>query len=269
MKNKLNYSLLINYKHHVLTLLFIAMIPSMSFSQSAQEIFLESIDNTDPENIEMITTLVIEDANKRQRIRKIASSRKKFGTSQKMILKFIEPPDVRGTSMLVFDHADLTDEMWIYMPAIQKVRRIISADKGKNFMGSEFSNADMSKPNFEDFQFSKLANEVLDGRDCYKLELVCKNPKTSKEMGYNRQEIWISKSDMLSRKIIYFDKHNKPKKKQTLENYKMMGKDKFFAYNRVMENLKNHRTSYMNVVKIQSGSQLAESEFRPEQLSKP
>ena len=65
---------------------------------------------------------------------------------EKRIIRFIEPADVRGTSMLVFDNKNSADEMWIYLPALKKTRRIVTSEKGKSFMSSEFSNADMSLP---------------------------------------------------------------------------------------------------------------------------
>jgi len=243
-------------------------MPLGSFSQSPKEIYLESVQKTDAENIEMISTLIIEDASKRQRIREVASSRKKFGSTQKMILKFLSPPDVRGTAMLVFDHPDRSDEMWIYMPALKKVRRIVSAEKGKSFMGSEFSNADMSKPNPDDYKYKLITSEQINGEDYFVLELTCIDSKISKELGYLRKEVWISKSSKLASKTIYYNKHNKAIKQQTIKDYKRVGDSKYFAQSFVMKNLKNRRTSYLKVNKLQSGSQLSENMFKPEKLAK-
>jgi hypothetical protein len=41
--------------------------------------------------------------------------------------------------------------MWLYMPALRKVRRIVSSEKSKGFMGSEFADADITKPVLIDF----------------------------------------------------------------------------------------------------------------------
>ena len=76
---------------------------------------------------------------------------------------FTSPADVRGTAMLIYDYENKDDDMWIYMPAIRKIRRIVSSEKGKNFMGSEFTNADMSKPNMNDFDYRILSSETYSG----------------------------------------------------------------------------------------------------------
>ena len=54
--------------------------------------------------------------------------------------------------MLVVDNKNQADEMWIYLPALKKTRRIVSSEKGKSFMSSEFTNADMSSPALSDFE---------------------------------------------------------------------------------------------------------------------
>ena len=53
--------------------------------------------------------------------------------------------------MLIVDNKDVQDDMWIYLPALKKTRRIVSTEKGKSFMSSEFSNADMSSGSNSDF----------------------------------------------------------------------------------------------------------------------
>ena len=39
---------------------------------------------------------------------------------EKRFIRFIEPADVRGTSMLIVDNKNSADEMWIYLPALKK-----------------------------------------------------------------------------------------------------------------------------------------------------
>ena len=51
--------------------------------------------------------------------------------------------------------------MWIYLPALRKVRRIVSSEKGKSFMGSEFSNADMSAPKLDDYAYNYLEQKLM------------------------------------------------------------------------------------------------------------
>ena len=52
--------------------------------------------------------------------------------------------------------------MWIYLPALKRTRRIVSNEKGKSFMSSEFSNADMTSPSLSDF---KISHSPASGQD--------------------------------------------------------------------------------------------------------
>src|SRR5512136_192403 len=98
--------------------------------------------------------LSIVEKNGAARNRTIAMTTKSYQDGlEKRFIKFIEPADVRGTAMLVIDNKDISDEMWIYLPALKKTRRIVSSEKGKSFMSSEFSNADMASPSISDFTY--------------------------------------------------------------------------------------------------------------------
>jgi hypothetical protein len=249
--------------------LCLLLLADNSFAQTAREIFLTSIRQTDPENMEMISMLTIEDANQQQRIRTITSARKRFGSTQKMLLRFLSPPEVRGTAMLVFDHSEKNDEMWIYMPALNKVRRIISSEKGKSFMGSEFSNADMSKPNPADYEYEKLPDEFLDGKECYVLDLAAREADIARELGYHRKKIWIDKKTFLTQKIVFFDRAGQALKMASFTRYEQINPGRFLALSMKMENLINHRKSFLEVDKVQAGCELSSYRFVPEKLPNP
>ena len=106
-------------------LLALAICFTKTQAQTAIEIMKISTEKVDMENLEMLSTLTILDAKGRKRVRKITTARKQFGSTCKMIMKFIEPADVKGTGLLVYDHENKSDDMWIYMPALRKVRRIV------------------------------------------------------------------------------------------------------------------------------------------------
>ena len=131
----------------ILLLVALIITNSVVFAQTAKEISDKATEVIDFEAMEMTLTLKIYDAKERERIRQVTTASKKFGEINKTIMKFTAPAEVKGTAMLIYDYENKDDDMWIYMPAIRKIRRIVSSEKGKNFMGSEFTNADMSKPN--------------------------------------------------------------------------------------------------------------------------
>jgi len=57
---------------------------------------------------------------------------------------FHDPADVKGSALLTFSHKTESDDQWLYLPALKRVKRIASADKSGAFMGSEFAYEDLS-----------------------------------------------------------------------------------------------------------------------------
>lgn len=232
-------------------------------SQTGQEISKKSLDAIEVGSMEMISTIHIRDAKGNDRVRQITSASKTFGDVTKMLIKFIAPSDVKGTAILVFDYKKKNDNMWIYMPALRKVRRIVSSEKGKSFMGSEFTNADMSNPTISDFEYTTLGSETYEGKNCWKIESKCMTEAIQNENGFSKRISFIDKTNYLCYKVEYYDFNGKLHRVQSIENYKKQQNGKYFAYKMTMENVQTKRKSEMNIDKFQIGSQLPESAFAP------
>ncbi|PYM03363.1 MAG: RND transporter, partial [Candidatus Rokuibacteriota bacterium] len=77
--------------------------------------------------------------------------RKTFGTSKlqpngidnRRMVRFLSPPDVKGTVTLLVEHSDTDDDIWIYLPALKKVRRLVASNKKDSFVGTDFSYGDV------------------------------------------------------------------------------------------------------------------------------
>ena len=62
---------------------------------------------------------------------------------------FERPRDVKGTALLNFTHKTGTDDQWLFLPALKRVKRISSANKSGSFMGSEFAFEDITSQEVE------------------------------------------------------------------------------------------------------------------------
>ena len=230
-----------------------------------REIMQKSRDASKLDGMEAISTLKIYDAKGRERVRQTSMASKLFenGTTEKRIIRFLSPAEVKGTGMLIYDYDERNDDMWIYMPALRKTRRIISNEKSKSFMGSEFSNADMSAPSLEDFDYTVTGSDLVGGTDCWIVEVVPVNEDIMDEVGYDRQLAWIGKQDFVFRKAEYYDEDDELFKKMISSDVRQMdtsGK-KYIATRMEMSNLQNGRKSVMTIEKIQYNPDVKEEYF--------
>ncbi|MGM0472790.1 MAG: outer membrane lipoprotein-sorting protein, partial [Bacteroidota bacterium] len=141
----------------MITIIFnLGMLAAVS-GQDPREIIENSHEAVKVSSFEAVSTLTITDSRGNQRVRRntMASMSLPDGT-EKRIIKFLSPPEVKGTGILIFDYPEKSDDMWIYLPALRKTRRIVSREKSNSFMGSEFSNADMTAPGLDDFSYELL-----------------------------------------------------------------------------------------------------------------
>ena len=253
---------------HILISISLMLIAIGGLSQTASEISENASNTIDIEAMEMSLTLKIYDPKGRERVRQITTASKSFGEINKTIMKFTAPADVKGTAILIFDYDEKDDDMWIYMPAIRKNRRIVSSEKGKSFMSSEFTNADMSKPKMSDFNYKILSSETYNGHICWKIETSCKNEDIEDENGFSKKIAWIEKNTNLCYKIEFYDIDGELHKIQSINQYKEQSNGKYFAFYMEMENKQNGRKSVMIIDEFQIGSALPESKFAPAMMDK-
>ena len=240
--------------------------------QGAREIMEKARDAARIRGLEAVSTLRIYDARGRERVRQTSMASREFdnGATEKRIIRFLSPAEVKGTGMLIYDYEEKNDDMWIYMPALRKTRRIVSSEKGKSFMGSEFNNADMSAPNLDDFEYSILGSEPFDGTDCWVIEVIPEDEDIMDEMGYDRRIAWIGKTDYVQRKSEYYNEDDELFKLLRSTNVKAIdpaGK-KFMAMHMEMENRENGRRSVMTMDKIQYNPEVKEEYFTLAYLEK-
>ena len=164
------------------------------FAQTAKEISDKAMNTIDFEAMEMTLTLKIYNAKGQERVRQVSTVSKQFGEINKTIMKFTAPADVKGISILIYDYKNKDDDMWIYMPALRKTRRIVSNEKGKSFMGSEFTNADMTSSSIEDFKYEMLGSKVINGTNCYEIKATPINEDVADKDGYSKKVIYTGES---------------------------------------------------------------------------
>lgn len=126
-------------------------------------------------------------ADKRWEYRRLGSH-----GSSKAVLRFTEPPEVRGVALLIHNHPERASDQWMWTPAIQRERRIALQDRSTRFFGTDFSFEDLEERDVEQFDYRLLGEETVDGALCWRLEA---RPRQTRASQYNFSRLWIRKDN--------------------------------------------------------------------------
>ena len=241
-------------------------------SLSAKQIMDKSFQATKLAGSEMLSTMTIIDNRGRERVRKIATVSKLYdnGETEKRLIRFLSPADVKGTGLLTFDYENKDDDMWLFMPALRKTRRLVSTEKAKNFMGSEFTYADMTPPILDNFTYEILGEEEVTGTTCWKIEMKPVDDDVADENGFSKRISFIAKQDFVIRKAIYYDLDGEFHKELAVENVKEIDtkNHKYRPMRMVMTNQQNGRKSVLDVDEIQFNPDVKDEFFTTRYLER-
>ena len=151
------------------------------------------------------------------RARTLRSFRRRFGDERRSVLFFEEPPNVKGTALLTFDYDDPAqpDDQWLYLPALRKSRRVALADRGRSFLGTDFSFDDVKREtqiSAADYHWRTIGEETVDGRRCIVLEAATVDERVAREIGHARALVRVDAELWLPRFVEYFAADGAPLK---------------------------------------------------------
>ena len=203
-------------------------------------------------------TMTLINKSGKERIRKIKQFTKDLGDVEKSIMFFQSPADVKNTSFMswTYDDESKSDDQWIYLPALKKIKRISSDSKSDYFMGSDFTYDDLGDRKLDDDTHELIGEETIDDVDYY---LVESTPKDEEYM-YSKTKTWIRKDNFIGLKKEFYDEDEdllkilKIKKFEEISGFLVITSSQ-------MENVqKDHRTTMkLNNVEINTG--ISDSKF--------
>ncbi|MCF7809911.1 outer membrane lipoprotein-sorting protein [bacterium] len=260
----------------IVTTLLIFFVTSSVFAQgetlNARDIADKSYKTSKLAGAETVSTLTIIDDKGRERVRQIAQVTKLYdnGNTEKKLIRFLSPADVKGTGLLTYDYEVGDDDMWLYLPALRKTRRIVSSEKAKSFMGSEFSYADMTPPNLDDFTYKLLAEKEINGVKCFQIEIIPKNDDIADENGYSKKVSFIAKDDFVIRRALYYNLDEELEREMTVKEIRLLDPQnrKYRPIHMEMDNKQNGRKSIINIDKIEFSPNVKDEYFTTRYLER-
>lgn len=253
--------------------LIIAVLPLMVFLANAGELtgrqIMEKVLNkTSWQDMQGDVKLVLTNSRGEHRVRQIRMfSRKRSENENDMLMRFVSPPDVKNTAFLILEHQNGEDERYLYLPALRRVKRIASSGKGGNFMSSDFTYYDIGRPKLNDWTYKRLADETINGFDCYQIECLPSTPQIAKDTGYGKIIRWIRKDILVTIQSLYFDRSLREWKRLTVPGVEKIG-GVWFQTDMIMKDLQTNHQSRMTFAGIEINRNIPAAFFSKRSLQR-
>ncbi len=178
----------------------------------------------------------------------------------KSMLIFDNPRDVAGTALLSHAHILEPDDQWLFLPALNRVKRISSKNKSGPFVGSEFAYEDITGNEIGKYSWRFLAMEPCPNSfdlQCFKLHT---EPKYE-HSGYTKRIVWVDVEELRPVRIDYYDRKNAHMKTQTFNNYKQYLQKYWRAHDWEMRNLLTGKSTTLHFTNYKFRTGLTDEDF--------
>lgn len=163
------------------------------------------------------------------------------------LIRFTEPTDIEGTGLLTLDLTDGESNQWIYLPAMERVRRIDSSRKGGRFVNSDYYYEDLRDRKVSMDTHRILGRETVSGVACEVLESVPVKPENSV---YAKRVSWIDSATLIPMRIDFFEKREDQPSKRLLITKREKIQSYWTVMDSVLTDLGNEHQTRLTVEKI-------------------
>jgi uncharacterized protein len=116
-------------------------------------------------------------------VRRIQLLRKQSEAPGKALVRFLEPPEVRRTSVLILESSARYDDFFVYLPALGRVRRISSGQRADSFFGTDLCYEDIEPKRAKDWEVALAGPSEEGGTPCAVLDV---RPRVPEDSTYER-----------------------------------------------------------------------------------
>ncbi|MCK6473810.1 MAG: outer membrane lipoprotein-sorting protein [Planctomycetes bacterium] len=180
----------------------------------------------------------------------------------KVLLTYVSPADVRGTTTMTIEQKDADDIQRIYIPSMKKNRRIASSDKGRSWAGTDFTYEDLQEHEVDDWSYGELKTDIVDGHECY---FYVTTPVTPDKSCYTRIENWVRKDILEPVRVKYWDEKGKYLKELNFRDLRKI-QGIWSAMYWEMENVQEGHKTVFRVEKVIYNTGLKEDMFTPRSM---
>ncbi len=211
-------------------------------------------------------------ASGQERIRKTSGATKLAadGIANRRVIRFLFPGDVRNTTSLLIENSRGDDEIWIYLPALKKARRLASSNKKGSFFGTDLSYGDVVGHKPQAWKHHWIKAEPCNDQLCDVIESIPIAPEIAEESGYSKRLSWVTRKTHLPVKVDMLDAAGAALKTVISSDFKLVdaSKGKWQAMRIEAKNLQTGHSTSIIMEKFEANIAVNEDVFSQRYLER-
>ncbi|MGQ0618672.1 MAG: outer membrane lipoprotein-sorting protein [Panacagrimonas sp.] len=217
-------------------------------------------------------TLELRSANGTVRTRKVSGATRlqAGGVDNSRISRFEYPADAKGLATLLVEHGDRADDVWLYVPAIKKTRRVIADGKRDSFMGTVLSYGDVIGHRPSKWQHRIVGEDTWEKHACWMVESLPADDTARDESGYSKRLSCIDRETTFNWKMDTWDLDGKPLKAILNRQVKTVPEQPgaFVAFEMEALNAQTGDSTRLSIQKFEFAPDLPETDFSASALER-
>lgn len=204
-------------------------------------------------------TIIEPDGNKSSR--EIQIQRVGFKGQQRMLARVVNPPDLKGSSVLVIAN-EKSENQWIYLPSTKQTRKVVVSEQRGGILGSELRFEDINPSVIRQSNLHLLKTDRIEGKNYDVVETLV--PKGSSP--FDKALVWI---DRLSEMPIQIEYYAGGKKVKTIEFFDYYKAGSVWRPGKLsIKNLQTNRATDIEISDVKINKGIPSDRLSVEALSK-
>lgn len=192
---------------------------------------------------------------------------KRLGGEPRVLIRVERPPDLRDSAYLVIQKEG-ADEMFMYLPALRKVRRITSGMLSNQLWGTDFSYEDVKHIQgiATEGDRERLPDAEVAGRTSY---VIATRPSDAERSSYTRIVSYVDRRTCTVLRTDLHERGEQVRKRLVADPESIEKADgRWMARRLEMRDLRDETRTQLRVLEVENDVEIPEVLFRPSYLKR-
>mgnify|MGYP002819248396 CR=1 FL=1 len=159
-------------------------------AEQAREVLKAAFENRYEVDLTTQIDLVVHSRSGQTRKRTLNAVTKVIDDRVHSMGRLTSPENLRGMTVMMMEAEDRSHDAFIYMPSLDKVRRINTSQRGDAFFGTDVTYEDIEHQTVDDYNFVEIQREILDAEPILRI-----HARPKRRFNYDRVVFIIAEND--------------------------------------------------------------------------